>query len=44
MPTRRQLLAAALPLAFQASLRAQKRPKIACISTVFFKYSHGVGA
>lgn len=40
MLTRRQLFAGALPLAFHTSLRAQKRPKIACISTVFFKYSH----
>ena len=40
MLTRRHLLAGALPLAFHTPLRAQKRPKIACISTVFFKYSH----
>jgi hypothetical protein len=40
MLTRRQLLAGSLPLAFHSSLPAQKRPKIACISTVFFKYSH----
>ncbi len=40
MLTRRQLIASALPLAFHTSLRAQPRPKIACISTVFFKYSH----
>jgi len=40
MLTRRYLLAGALPLAFHTSLRAQRRPKIACISTVFFKYSH----
>ncbi|MCB1022400.1 MAG: hypothetical protein H6509_15515 [Bryobacterales bacterium] len=26
--------------AFHVPLRAQKRPKIACISTIFFKYSH----
>ncbi len=40
MLTRRHLLAGALPLAFHTSLRAQQRPKIACISTIFFKYSH----
>lgn len=40
MLTRRRLLASALPLAFHTSLRAQRRPKIACISTAFFKYSH----
>ncbi len=40
MLTRRQLFAGALPLAFHTPLRAQRRPKIACISTVFFKYSH----
>ena len=40
MLTRRQVLAGAVPLAFPAALPAQRRPKIACISTVFFKYSH----
>lgn len=40
MTTRRQLLLATLPLPFTATALAQKRPKIACISTVFFKYSH----
>ncbi len=40
MLTRRDLLAGTLPLAFHATARAQTRPKIACISTIFFKYSH----